>query len=65
MDDIVRVDVARTRATIARRKVFEKLDARAGVRAYSGDVKTRPENLIQMFLLRPKVFALAGFAKSE
>src|SRR6266496_1878992 len=65
MDDIVRVNIRWQGPPIARRKIFEKLDPWPRVRPHSGDAQMRAENLIKMFLLGPKIFALTHFAQSE
>ena len=65
MNDVVGVNVRRPRSAIARRQIFEKLNAWSRSSAHSGDVQMRSENLVQMFLLGPEIFAFARFAQSE
>ena len=65
VNDVVRVNVRRPRPAIAWRQIFEKLDAWSRSCAHSGDAQMRAENLVQMFLLGPEIFALARFAQSE
>src|SRR6266496_5382242 len=65
MNDVVRVDVRRTRSPIARGEIFEKLNAWPGIGAHSGNAQMRSEHLVQMFLFRSKIFALSSFAQSQ
>src|SRR5439155_15981913 len=65
MDDIVRANIRWQGPPIARRKIFEKLDAWPRVRPHSSDAQMRSEHLIQMFLFSPEIFALARSAQSE
>ena len=65
MNNVVRVDVRRTRSTISWREIFEKLNTRTRGRTHSGNVQMRSENLIQMFLFSPEIFAFTCFTKPE
>src|SRR5207244_7951478 len=65
VNDVIRVNVGRSRASIARREVLEKLSARAGRGPHSCDLQVRAEDLVQVFLLGPEILALARFAKPE
>src|SRR6266513_417786 len=59
------MSIGRRRAPIARRKVVEKLSARARRGPPSCDLQVRAEDLVQVFLLGPEILALARFAKPE
>src|SRR5204863_4333024 len=61
----IRVNVRWTRPAVARGKVLKKLDARAGRGAHSCDLQVRAKHLVQMFLLRPKIFAFARLAQPK
>ena len=65
MNDIVRVNIRWPGPPIARRKIFQELDAWARVRPHSSDAQMHSEDLIQMFLLGPEIFALARSAQPE
>ena len=66
MNDVVRVEVRRTRSPIPwRRKIFQQLDAGTCVCPYSSDAQMRAKNLIQVFLLFMEIFAFASFAQPE
>src|SRR5262249_37566376 len=65
MDEVVRMDVRRSRSSITRREIFQKLNAWSGSGAHPGYEQMRSKDLVQMFLLGSEVFALARFAQPK
>src|SRR5215831_11172309 len=65
VDQVVGLLLRRIGAAVARRQVFEKLDARPRRGAQRGDAQPRPEDVIEALLLGPVVLALPGHFHAE
>src|SRR5688572_18065441 len=65
MDEVVGPGIRRIRAAVSRREVFEKFDAGSRRGAQCGDPQTRPEYVVQTFLLGTVVLTLAGNLKAK
>src|SRR5215470_350757 len=65
MYEIVYVFIERDGAPIAGAQILQKLNSGAGGRSQGGDTKMRAEDVVQVFLFCPIVFAFARDAQTE
>jgi hypothetical protein len=62
MDDVICVKVIGPRSSISWCQIFQTLNTGTRGCTHSRDAQIRPENLVQMLLFRPEIFACACFS---